>query len=637
VGTACTPLRISNIDASASTSVPNPGCADYSGGDMWYSVVVPANGIVSLETGEVSGSNVYNTGLAVYSGACGSLSLLACDDNNGYSYTSYIRLTGQTPGATLYARTWSSGNYSQGDFTICATTDNAALTTEWLGGSTDWFAASNWSAGVPTATINAHVPNVSSGRYPELTTAGVTAEVHSLTIDKYANFTHTAGTLAVSGNLICRAYGTFTDPDYSINLTTGGTIALRGTGPQQLTGLSEIYDLTMDAAGPATLTSDMRLDHQITMTQGVLSTGTGLIEMYTDLPFNEFSSTARISETETGYILGRIQYRGSVYDENPVDFGGLGLTITSDINAAEVPGGVRLNRFTGTAAAGVGSQPGITRYFNLEPDTDSNLDLTLTFHYFDHERNGIADASLGLYRAASPSGPWAVTTGTTHQGPAIVGASSSLTRTGLTTLASALTLGSTAAPLPVELVSFTATATGPGALLSWATASEKNNAYFDVEASADGRTFERIGHVASHGSTARASAYGLRDASLARYASPVVYYRLRQVDTDGRFSFSPVRSVAVVAPTAADALLTITAFPVPFAQSLTVQARTTAAGPAHLTLRDAWGRELLRKTADFNIGVNEAVLTKAGALAPGIYLLTVEQNGRVQQLKVSRE
>ncbi|GAB2872570.1 fibronectin type III domain-containing protein [Hymenobacter ruber] len=637
VGTACTPLLISNLDAGPSTSVPDPTCADYQGGDMWYSVVVPASGILALETGEATNSRVYNTGLAVYSGTCGNLTALTCDDNSGHGYTSYARLTGLTPGATLYVRVWANGNYTKGDFTLCATTDDAAPLTEWLGTSHDWFAATNWTNGVPTAATNAHIANLPSGTYPELTTPSATAEVRSLTIDKYASFTHTAGTLAVSGNLVNHSsYAEFTYTDFNNypTFTIGGNIELRGTGPQQVTGLSEVYDLTMNGTGPATLTTPMRLIDRISMTQGVLSTGNTSVELYGDNPYNEFFSTASVSEKESSYIIGEVYGKSFVDYGTPAELNGLGLTLTSDANASNTPGGLKFTRRTGTAAPRVGTRAGITRSFVLEADGETDLDLTMNFQYFDHERNGIATADLGLYSAPSPGGPWQLSPGATRQAPLTADAASTLTVAGLTHL-SVWTLGSTETPLPVELTRFTAEAAGPAALLRWATATEKNSAYFAIEASPDGRTFRPVDKVTAHGTTTQASTYEFRDARLAEYGSRTVYYRLRQVDADGTASFSPVRSIALAAQSGA--AFEASAFPVPFRQHLTVQLRATTAGPARLTLRDAWGRTLLQQTANATIGTQNLALDGTERLAPGIYLLTIEQNGQQHQLKVSRE
>lgn len=103
---------------SSDSGIPNPGCAFYSGADVWYSIVVPASGNVTVTTDDNGGLN--DTGLALYSGPCGSPTLLDCDDDGGAGFFSSISLTGQTPGATLYVRVWEWGGGFGGSFDICA-------------------------------------------------------------------------------------------------------------------------------------------------------------------------------------------------------------------------------------------------------------------------------------------------------------------------------------------------------------------------------------------------------------------------------------------------------------------------------------------------------------------------------------
>ena len=91
-------------------------------------------------------------------------------------------------------------------------------------------------------------------------------------------------------------------------------------------------------------------------------------------------------------------------------------------------------------------------------------------------------------------------------------------------------------PLPVELSAFTATAEGAAVRLVWATASEKNSARFEVERSTDGRTFAAIGAVAAAGSSTALRSYELLDATLPA-STATLYYRLKQVDQDGSFSY----------------------------------------------------------------------------------------------------
>lgn len=101
-----------------------------------------------------------------------------------------------------------------------------------------------------------------------------------------------------------------------------------------------------------------------------------------------------------------------------------------------------------------------------------------------------------------------------------------------------------AAPLPVQLTSFTATAQASAVALAWHTASEVNSDRFEVERSFDGATFSQVSAVAAQGTTAAAHAYAYLDARLPAGAT-TLYYRLRQVDLNGTFSYSPVRTVRI--------------------------------------------------------------------------------------------
>ncbi len=120
VNAACVNTTGTNVDATASAGVPAPGCASYSGGDVWYTVTVPANGSVRVETSSAGGFT--DGGLALYSGLlCSSLSLIECDDDDGAGTFSMIEASGLTPGSTVWVRVWEYGNDAFGDFNICAT------------------------------------------------------------------------------------------------------------------------------------------------------------------------------------------------------------------------------------------------------------------------------------------------------------------------------------------------------------------------------------------------------------------------------------------------------------------------------------------------------------------------------------
>jgi hypothetical protein len=162
-------------------------------------------------------------------------------------------------------------------------------------------------------------------------------------------------------------------------------------------------------------------------------------------------------------------------------------------------------------------------------------------------------------------------------------------------------------PLPVELSRFSAEAEGRTVRLAWVTASEKNSARFEVERSLDGVAFAKVGTVAAAGSSSAARTYAHLDA-----AAPVglLYYRLRQVDADGTFSYSPVRTVRIGMAEA----LALTPNPAQAARTL---ASGLVAGAA-VDVFDALGRPVLRTQAD---AAGQAALALPAGQAPGLYLV----------------
>ncbi len=94
--------------------------------------------------------------------------------------------------------------------------------------------------------------------------------------------------------------------------------------------------------------------------------------------------------------------------------------------------------------------------------------------------------------------------------------------------------------VPVELVSFTGTVSGNDVVLNWSTATETNNRGFNIEKSTDKNNFINIGFVKGNGTTTERSVYTFTDKNI---ESDNYYYRLKQIDFDGTYSYSPIVKV----------------------------------------------------------------------------------------------
>ncbi len=172
-------------------------------------------------------------------------------------------------------------------------------------------------------------------------------------------------------------------------------------------------------------------------------------------------------------------------------------------------------------------------------------------------------------------------------------------------------------PLPVELSEFTAKAlNNADARLDWRTASEKNNDHFDVERSLNGTDFVQIGQVRGQGMSSTPTAYALTDAGIGPKAQKLVYYRLKQVDTDGTATYSPVRTVTFTKTATA---ASIGLWPNPATGSTLLDLSLMPTGSYEMNVLDATGRVVLR-------AVREASQPQAldlSTLASGFYLVRV--------------
>lgn len=114
----CSPQTFSNIGATNSAAPPNPTCS-YSGSarDVWFRFTAPASGAVVIKTRSFTLGDAV---MQLYSGACGTLTLVECDDDDGPGLMPLIdrRCTLLTPGNTYFIRLWGLGT-STGTFGIC--------------------------------------------------------------------------------------------------------------------------------------------------------------------------------------------------------------------------------------------------------------------------------------------------------------------------------------------------------------------------------------------------------------------------------------------------------------------------------------------------------------------------------------
>ncbi len=183
--------------------------------------------------------------------------------------------------------------------------------------------------------------------------------------------------------------------------------------------------------------------------------------------------------------------------------------------------------------------------------------------------------------------------------------------------------------LPVTLIRFEGRRTGARTVrLSWQTAQELRNDYFEVEKSADGRAFRPFGRVTGSGTTTAPRAYQLTDTA----ATAAAYYRLRQVDFDGTVALSD----EVYLPAPLVARLTAALVPSPTDGAVTLRG-LPADLPLTVTLHSVHGRCLRPPVSTTAAEASRHLSAALCAAAPGVYLVNVVYAGQQQMLRVLKQ
>lgn len=180
---------------------------------------------------------------------------------------------------------------------------------------------------------------------------------------------------------------------------------------------------------------------------------------------------------------------------------------------------------------------------------------------------------------------------------------------------------SSAQPLPVQLNSFNVTLQNNSVLLNWETATEINNYGFEIqraEVKNQKLDWEKIGFVAGQGNSNSLQSYNFVDKNISngRYS-----YRLKQIDQDGSFSYSPIQTIDVnIIPYN----LEVKAFPNPFNPASTIQYSTPFNGNLTLKLFDLLGKEVYTLVDEYKNPGTYQVKLDGSNLSNGIYLLKLQ-------------
>jgi hypothetical protein len=458
----------------------------------------------------------------------------------------------------------------------------------------------------------------------------------------------TSNTIRVNGNMSVDASATIST---GTGGSTGQLFAFRGSSAQTLTGnftLSRAFNrLEINNVAGLTLQGDVTINSELRLTNGLITPGT----TNTFLIANAASVTP-VAGSASSFVNGKLSKvinngggftfpigKGSLWRSGEVkavlqvglvtwDMEYFDSPATGVVASAPPPRSNPVNNFTSADASVLRIATG--EYWKVS-DGSSSLNGRSARVGLSWGIESDVSATLAQ-REAMTVMSWNGTNWT-NNGATLGSFSSGHTQArGTFESLSALdfsenivTLGSreVANPLPIELIDFVGKNENGINLLNWWTATETNNDYFQVERSADGETFTNIGIVSGNGTTSVKRSYAFTD------ELPLIgrnYYRLKQVDFDGNFTYSPF--VIRVDNDGIGEIFALSVYPNPVSSTnaFTIRAQKSNEFSAVVTIRDLTGRVLYSYSLE-NAMDSEKEINLHEAKS-GIYLIELSQGAK---------
>lgn len=185
-----------------------------------------------------------------------------------------------------------------------------------------------------------------------------------------------------------------------------------------------------------------------------------------------------------------------------------------------------------------------------------------------------------------------------------------------------------AASIPVELTSFTASTIDGNVLLNWTTATELNNAGFEIEKSIENKTWNKIGFINGYGTSTETHNYSFVDENP---AEGKYFYRLKQIDFDGSFEYSNIIEVFN------NMILDFTLeqnFPNPFNPTTKLSWQSPISSQQTLIIYDVLGNEVTTFVDEFRQAGKYEFNFDASGLSSGIYFYKLSAGEFVETKKM---
>jgi hypothetical protein len=415
--------------------------------------------------------------------------------------------------------------------------------------------------------------------------------------------------------------------------STQGNYIYCGTLPQITgTGLpSTVNDLTINNSSNVTLTDDVAVSNIFTLTSGKLVTGANEVSLLS----TSVSSITGYSDSK--YVIGNL--RRSISSTGTYDFpvGNSSYYELITVTFSSVTGfnSVKANfnstnpltalfPLSGIFVAGFPIQEMLDHgYWTLTPNAAMTGGLYgVTLNSKGASNNDGSAIDYCVLKRANSSSPWQSLG--THD-PSLQSITNGIVksvRTELTSFSDFAAGKKSAGALPIELKFFKAKLKNGKVDLDWATASEVNNNFFSIERSSNGKDFILLSTQPGAGNSTQALYYHDEDANPLQGYS---FYRLKQTDYDGKFTYSNVESIKNNDKNASDEdIFEITSVgPNPFSDYFDLAFRMEQQVKVELRLYNSTGQMVFQDFVDSNDGITQYHFEDQKSLMKGVYYLNL--------------
>lgn len=590
VGTVTPPAAANSItlnftDTSGATKTINAAGNDV----RWFRISVPANATVDVQNAtKVWVGNTSGGGLNVANN--GTLKLNSAD----------LELFPSTSGTSAAFVFNTTGKI--------ATTD-----------STDVYLARAANANLGTIRFDA-----TSNQIGNLTLDLSGATNKTVTLGSNLKITGSVqlnnGTLIVGTNELTLAGSSMTTTNGKISVDSASIVFENSSNLSLNRSIfaANLNHVRMNSSADVALTSNLNIQGNLTFNQGLMTTVDSQLTVIGNITGGSSSSyfkstgLGKLNKSIANGITQNFPIGNGAY--NPVQI--KNNSGSADEFSVRVLDEVYTNGTSGTASI----KDRVKRTWDISKATangGSGVDFTFVWNGSSEESGTVSNPILNHYN--STTGKWEM--------PAVAASNfvsgTSVTFTGYTGSFSPFGIGN-GTGLPVTWMSVKGVNADQNAIITWATASEEGNQYFDVQRSLDGKAFESVGNVESKGSLGGNYSYTDQNASI---LGSTMYYRIKQVDFNGASTYSVVVAVTFNK----NGVVVGSVYPNPVQDVLNVTVSTSKSEIATVSILDVSGKLVQKETK--SLGKGSSILQISTSQLPqGIYFLNVVSNG-IQSLE----